>query len=39
MGDRRVAYRIFVGRHKGKRPPGSPRQGVDRKIILKHIYK
>jgi hypothetical protein len=26
MGDRRVAYRVLVGRHKGKRPLGRPRR-------------
>jgi hypothetical protein len=25
MGERRVAYRIFVGKHEGKRLLGSPR--------------
>jgi len=24
-GDRRGAYRVLMGRHKGSRPPGSPR--------------
>jgi hypothetical protein len=26
MGDKRNEYRIFVGKPKGKRPPGRPRR-------------
>jgi hypothetical protein len=31
MGERIGAYRVFVGRHEGKRPLGRPR--VDGKIM------
>jgi hypothetical protein len=37
MGEGRGAYRILVGRPKGKRPLGRPRR--DGRIILKWIFK
>jgi hypothetical protein len=33
MGERRVAYRVLVGKPEGKRPLED--SGVDRRIILK----
>jgi hypothetical protein len=37
MGERRCAYRIFVGRPEGRRPLGRPRCRL--RIILKWISK
>jgi len=37
MGERRGAYRVLVGKPKGKNHVGDP--GVDGKIILRWIFK
>jgi hypothetical protein len=34
MGDRRGAYRVLVGKLKGKRPPGRPRHRLEDKIKM-----
>jgi hypothetical protein len=34
MGDRRVAYRVLVGRPEGKRPLGRPRHGWEENIKM-----
>ena len=37
MGDRRVVYRVMVGKPEGKRPLGDP--GLDGTIILRRIFE
>ena len=37
MGERRVAYRVSVGKPEGKRPLG--RLGIDGRIILRWIFR
>jgi len=37
MGDRTVAYRVFVGKPEGKRPLGRPRRRWG--IILRWIFR
>jgi len=37
VGERRVVYRVLVGKPEGKRPLGDP--GVDGRIILSWIFR
>jgi hypothetical protein len=39
MGERRVVYRIFVGKPEGKRPVGEPRRRSEDniKMVLKEV--
>jgi hypothetical protein len=39
MGKRRGLYRVFVGKHEGKRPLGTLGTDVNGKMILKWIFK
>jgi hypothetical protein len=34
MGERRGAYRVFVGKPEGKRPPGRPRRRWENNIKM-----
>jgi hypothetical protein len=38
-GERRGVYKVLVGTPEGKRPRERPRRRLDRRIILKWIFK